>query len=82
MPTNLPKLLFVENAENILVSTQKPVETWINVDDISWIEISCARTPSVRIRLRSDPNAKIWARGASAAALIATLRGGKRGANK
>jgi len=74
--SGLKKLLHVSNTERILASTQQAVETWLNIEDISRIEISCHRTPAVRIYLRSSPKDEISAKGKQAEKIIAALRAG------
>jgi hypothetical protein len=71
----LPKLLRVTDTERMVVTpAPAPMETWINIDDISTIGISCTRTPIVEIRLRYEPQRRVIVKGADAKALIAKLR--------
>lgn len=75
---DLPNLLFVENAAGVPDSLAQPVEMWINVQDISRIEIPTT-TSGLRIYLRSAPDADILIHGPAASRLLARLSapGGK-----
>ena len=71
----LPKLLRVTDTERMVMSPAPvPMETWISIDDISTLGISCTRTPMVEIRLRSDPQRLVTVKGSPAKALITKLR--------
>lgn len=70
----LPRLLLVPNGSDIDPATRVHRDTWINPEDISTITLSCARTPDIEIRLRSDPARKITIGGEPAKALLRKLR--------
>ena len=68
----LPKFIHVRDRDRNIVSGS--METWINIDDVSRIGITCTRTPNVTIYLRSEPDRPVLVSGDEATALIATLR--------
>lgn len=65
----LPRFIHVRDRDRNLATG--PMETWVNIDDVSRIGVVCPRTPSVNICLRSEPGKPVLVSGPEAKALIA-----------